>query len=197
VAVFHGNAEQLADQVPFAEEFADAGLGAYVIEYPGYGLSSDSSTTEANVYADAQAALRHLSTNLHVSRAELVLFGRSLGTGVAAEMARRGFGCRLILVSPYSSMVAMAARTTPFLPTAWLVQDRYDTLAKVGTIRQPTLVVHGAKDSLIPPEMGSAVAAQLPSGKLYLVPQAGHNDVLFVGGQDLWGELVAFARAGG
>jgi uncharacterized protein len=196
VAIFYGNAEQLVWQVSLAEEFADAGLGAYVVEYPGYGLSSDSRTTEENVYADAQAALRYLATNLDVAPGELVLFGRSLGTGVAAEMARRGFGCRLILVSPYSSMVAMAARTTPFLPTTWLVLDRYDTLAKAPAIRQPTFVVHGAADTLVPPGMARAVAQRLPLARFRPVPDAGHNDVLFVGGRELWGEVVAFARTG-
>lgn len=194
VVIFHGNAEQLADQMSIAEDFADADLGAYAIEYPGYGLSSDSETTENNVYADAEAALLHLELRLNVSRSNLVLFGRSLGTGVAVEMATRGFGNRLILVSPFSSMLNLARNVAPFLPTRWLVLDRYDTLAKASAIRQPTLIIHGVKDSVVPCDMGKAVAARIPGAEIRILPDADHNDVFLLGGETLWQSIVGFAR---
>lgn len=192
VVLFHGNAEQLADQIPLAEDFADVGVGVYVVEYPGYGLSSDGTTTEANVYSDAETALGYLEEGLKVSRSKEVLFGRSLGTGVAAEMAVRGYGSRLILVSPYSSMVALASKRAPILPTQWLVLDRYDTLEKAPRIQQPTLIVHGAKDRVIPCEMGKAIGARVPRSREYIVPGAEHNDIFEVGGGALWSEIVTY-----
>jgi pimeloyl-ACP methyl ester carboxylesterase len=184
VVIFHGNGEQLADQVPMAQDLADSGLGSYAIEYPGYGLSSSSRTTESNVYADAESALRHLEINLRVPRDQMVLFGRSLGTGVAAEMALRGYGSRIVMLSPYTSM-------------RWLVLDRYDTIAKVGKIQQITLVIHGAIDSVVPCDMGKQVAKRLPAGRVLVVAGADHNDLLDVGGSSLWQHIVEFASADG
>ena len=75
-----------------------------------------------------------------------MLFGRSLGSGVAAEMARRGFGGRLVMVSPYTSIVAIAKRVFPLLPARLLVRDRFDTLSKASEIKIPCLIVHSARD---------------------------------------------------
>lgn len=193
VVVFHGNAEQLADQGWLATALANRGLGTYAIEYPGYGLSSSGKTTEANVYADADAALGHLEQDLGIPRDKMVLFGRSLGTGVAVEMAKRGFGSRIILLSPYTSMVDLARGVAPILPVRWLVLDRYDTLSKVARIGLPTLVVHGDRDDVIPCAMSTRVAAAMPAATLVLVPGAGHNDLLDVGGPELWRRIVEFA----
>lgn len=193
VVIFHGNAEQLADQTALALEFTADGLGAFAIEYPGYGLSSKSKTTEANVYADAQLALEHLEKKLGVERKRMVLFGRSLGTGVAIEMARRGFGSRIILISAYTSMVELAERTAPFLPTRWLVLDRYDTLAKASEIHQPVLLIHGNRDNVVPAEMGKRVASRLPTAELHLLDGVGHNDIFAFGGDALMHKLTSFA----
>jgi pimeloyl-ACP methyl ester carboxylesterase len=193
VIVFHGNAEQLADQGWLASELARTGLGSYAVEYPGYGLSSDGKTTEANVYADANAALVHLEQHLGVPRDKMVLFGRSLGTGVAVEMASRGFGSRIILLSPYTSMVDLARGVAPVLPVQWLVLDRYDTLAKAARFTLPTLLVHGERDNVIPCSNSKRVAAVMTAATLVLVPGAGHNDLLDVGGPELWQRIVEFA----
>jgi alpha-beta hydrolase superfamily lysophospholipase len=195
LVVFHGNAEQLADQTSLAEDFAAAGLGTYAVEYPGYGLSSSSRTTEANVYADSEAALRHLEQKLGVPREKMVLFGWSLGTGVAIEMALRGFGARVVLLSAYTSMVELAATILPIVPTKWLILDRYDTLSKAPRIRQPTLLVHGSNDDVIPCAMSERVAARLPVARLSVVPHADHHNLLLVGGEELWQRIVRFAAA--
>lgn len=194
VVIFHGNAEQLADQVSLAEDFADVGLGVYAVEYPGYGPASAGTTTEQNVYADAEIALHYLESELHVARSRMVLFGRSLGTGVAVEMAVRGFGGRLILLSPYTSMWELAGETVTFIPARWLVLDRYDTLAKAGLIQQPSLIIHGAKDRVVPCDMGVRVSKRLRNSTLHVIPAADHNDLLDVGGPESWGSIIAFAN---
>jgi alpha-beta hydrolase superfamily lysophospholipase len=99
LAFFHGNGEQLSDVEPLLEALAARGLGVLAIEYPGYGLAAAFETSEQNVYADAQIALRHASAELGVPKSSLTLCGHSLGTGVATEMARRGLGARLAVLS--------------------------------------------------------------------------------------------------
>ncbi|MFN7133811.1 MAG: alpha/beta hydrolase [Myxococcales bacterium] len=195
LVVFHGNGEQLADQVGFGERLHAHGLGMLAVEYPGYGIAPGE-TTEAANYAAAEAAVRHAREVLGLADEQLVLFGRSLGTAVATELAHRGVGARLVLVSPFTSMTEMAGRQFPFLPVSLLLRDRYQTAAKAPRVQQPAVVIHGARDELIPVEMGRTVCARLPRCELVEVPGAGHNDVLELQPDALVGRIVAFARAG-
>ena len=192
---FHGNGEDLHDMPELVHEFSAAGVGVYAVEYPGYGPMNDRSPTEAAVYAAAAAALEHLQRRLDVPVSHTVLVGHSLGSGVAAEMARRGLAARLVLISPYTSMVDMARQIAPFLPARLLVRDRYDTQAKARELRLPALVIHGSLDEVIPVAMGKRVAELLPSATLRIVPRAGHND-LFAIAPELIGEIARFAAGG-
>jgi uncharacterized protein len=192
---FHGNGEDLNDMPDLAREFSAAGVGFYAVEYPGYGPMSDRATNEAAVYAAARAAIDHLRDQLHVPASQTVLVGHSLGTGVAAEMARRGQGGRLVLIAPYTSMVDMARRIAPFLPASLLIRDRYDTRAKAGELALPALVIHGSDDEVIPVAMGRRIADLLPRATLVVVPGARHND-LFAVAPDLVRRIALFARRG-
>ena len=190
---FHGNGEDLSDMPGLLHAFSAAGVGVYAVEYPGYGPMSDRAPTEDAVYTAASAALDHLQKQLGVPVSQTVLVGHSLGSGVAAEMARRGSGARMVLISPYTSMVEMARRIAPFLPARVLVKDRYDTQAKAKELRLPAFVIHGSEDEVIPVAMGRRVAELLPNAKLRIVPGAGHND-LFAVAPDLIEAIARFAR---
>src|SRR5215467_6846267 len=110
---FHGNGQELSDLAPLARDVAALGLGFFAVEYPGYGLSRGSST-EATLVAAADAAVRALERR-GVAREKVVLTGYSLGTGVAAEMARRGLGGKLVLLAPYTSIPDLADALSPGL----------------------------------------------------------------------------------
>lgn len=194
IVYFHGNGEQLASVVSLARRLVALGVGVLAVEYPGYGLSRRASPNEKGLYRHAEKAIRHLLGPLGVARRRVVLAGWSLGTGVAAEMARRGLGSRLVLLSPFTTMPALVRHLFPALPSNQLILDVYDTLAKAPTIGIPTLVVHGARDRLIPLEMGRRVAQALKKAKLVVIPGAGHNDLYARGGVDLLRRIVRFAR---
>ncbi len=189
----HGNAEQLADGFWLAALCKEHGLGFYGVEYPGYGLASAGSPSERALYEAAGAAMAHLHGALNVPASQVVLVGRSLGSGVAAELASRGEGARLVLISPYVSMPALAQALFPVLPARWLVRDVFDTLSKAPAIRQPVLILHGDADELIPVEMGRTLKARLPNARLVELEGAGHNDVLDAPGS--LGALFEFAAA--
>ena len=91
-----------------------------------------------------------------------MLQGQSLGSGLAAEMARRGLGGRLILISPFTSMASLGQRFFPWLPVAPLVRHRFDTLSKAPGIGVPVLIVHGTEDELVPFSMGEELARVFP-----------------------------------
>jgi len=193
VVFFHGNGEQLGDTTYLAERLRPHGLGFYAIEYPGYGLAHGKEPSEEGIYAAAQAALEHLHQKLGVPAERVVLVGQSLGSGVAAEMAVRGHGAKLALISPYTSIPDVAKKSFPFMPLRLLVRDRFDTASKAPGLKLPVALIHGTRDEVIPVQMSNALAGLLPHAMLYLVDGAHHNDVLEArGGQGL-ARLMEFA----
>ena len=134
-----------------------------------------------------------LEATEHVPRERVVLVGRSLGTGVATEMARRGHGSRLILISPYTSLPEVAKGIVPFwVPVGLLMRDRFPTAERAPSVVIPVLIIHGTDDEVIPFAMGEHLASVFPHARLRQVEHAGHND-LFESAPELRGEIVDFA----
>jgi pimeloyl-ACP methyl ester carboxylesterase len=181
VVVLHGNGETMFDGVGHALELKRRGLGVLLVEYRGYGTTHGPPPSEESLYEDGEAAVGFLAREEHLSPERVALWGWSLGSGVAAELARRGHGARLVLLAPFTSITDMARRFAPLLPVALLVRHRLDTLSKAASIEQPTLVVHGDDDELIPLAMGEAVARAMPSAKLVRVAGGHHADLLIPG----------------
>jgi uncharacterized protein len=189
---FHGNGEDLAGQRWLIASMRKEGIGVLAVEYPGYGLARRAPLDESSIYAAAEASLRHLA-EIGVPPQSIVLQGQSLGSGVAAEMARRGYGQRLVLISPYTSIVEMGALVAPFLPVRWLMRDRFETASKAPALGLPALVIHGTNDEVIPFRMGQRIASLLPRAQLVAVAGAHHND-LFEQDPALVTRIAAFAR---
>jgi uncharacterized protein len=177
VVVFHGNGETVFDGLTLAEVLMSRGLGVMLVEYRGYGITYGDPPTEASLYADGEAAMKHLA-RAGIPNDRIAVWGFSLGTSVASEMARRGHGARVALVAPFTSMVDMGNRVVPILPASVILAHRLDTYARAKQIAQPTLVVHGDADEVVPFEMGERIAKALPRGEFVRVPGAHHTDVL-------------------
>ncbi len=190
---FHGNGETLAGQSWLIEQLTRRGVGVFAVEYPGYGLASGS-PSEAAICADAERAVRHLTDTLGVDAKHIVLQGQSLGSGVVSELARRGFGRALILISPYTSIPAVAKRVVPILPTGLLMRDRFDTATKAASIAHPVLIVHGTDDQLIPVSMGRTLHREFDDSELLEVPGAGHNDLYARGADVILKRISEFAK---
>jgi uncharacterized protein len=176
VVVFHGNGEEMADVEDWAFELHRHGLGALAVEYPGYGLANAAGApSEEGCYRAAEVALLHLREKLGVPPERTILSGHSLGSAVAAEMALRGRGARLVLFSPISSIDDEARGLFPFLPVGLLVRHHFATLAKAARIEVPTLIVHGARDDVAPVWMGEKLSRALPHARLIVVANGGHD----------------------
>lgn len=176
VVHFHGNGEQVAHLGFLAREFNLRGVGFVAVEYPGY-PGAGGEPSEASLLAAAEAALTALSTTHGVAKSRLVLEGQSVGTGVAVAMAAKGWGARLVLLSPYTSLPDVGARTFSWMPVRLLMRDRFDSLSRVQSVTVPTLVVHGRRDEVIPFELGAQLASAISRGELLAVDDAGHNDL--------------------
>jgi fermentation-respiration switch protein FrsA (DUF1100 family) len=173
---FHGNAETAEANAFLAREMKKRGFATVLVEYRGYGRSKGTSPTEEGLYLDAVAVLDTLAAR-GLKPADIVLWGQSLGTGVAAEMAKRERGARLVLVAPFTSTVDMASRVIPFMPVSMVMIDRFDTLSKAPSIAAPALVVHGDIDDVIPFEQGEKVSKALPHGTFLKVPEGRHDNL--------------------
>jgi len=194
IVLFHGNGETMADNADLAADLAALGFGVLLVEYRGYGLSSVGSPTEQGLYLDAEAAL-DLLTIEGVPRERIILFGISLGTGVAAEMARRQRGAALVLMSPYTSIPERAAEMIPGLPMRYLLSDRFDTLSKAREILIPTLVIHGDEDGVIPFEMGRRVSSAISGARLVVIAGGHHNDLLLLDERRILAEVSTLAAS--
>jgi fermentation-respiration switch protein FrsA (DUF1100 family) len=185
---FHNNRETAESRVELARALRALGFGVVLVEYRGYGASRGE-PTEDGLYADAEAALDMLATR-GVGPDAIVLLGTSLGTGVAAEMARRGRGARLVLVSPYTSIPDLVTNSAPFLPARALVADHFDTLEKCAAIRIPTLVIHGDSDEIVPFAMGELLSRSIPGARLVRVGGGHHGDLFAREAEGLLSEIV-------
>jgi pimeloyl-ACP methyl ester carboxylesterase len=178
VVYFHGNGETMGPSQWLGVELQRRHVVMVLAEYRGYGASRGPAVpSEDGIYADATAILDELGKQ-GFPKDKVLLWGMSLGTGVAAEMATRGRGKAIVLFCPYTSIPAMASRFVPFLPARIVVRDRYDTLSKASAITIPALVVHGDADEVVPYDMGQTVAAALPHAELVTVKGGHHMDLL-------------------
>ncbi len=188
---FHNNRETAESRIELARALGALGFGVLLVEYRGYGGSRGGEPTEDGLYLDAEAAL-DLLRERGVAPERIVLSGTSLGTGVAAEMARRGRGSRLVLFSPYTSIPDLVTNTAPFLPARALVPDHFDTLRKSAGIRVPTLIIHGDADEIVPFAMGELLSRALPDARLLRVRGGHHSDLFVQDGIHLLAEIVRF-----
>ncbi|MFM1814888.1 MAG: hypothetical protein RLZ98_1583 [Pseudomonadota bacterium] len=183
ILYFHGNAGNLAARSGRVEMYTGQGYGFFMMAYRGYSGSTGSPSETANV-ADAGLAYEHLLA-LGLRPEEIVVYGESLGTGVAARLASERPVVGLILDSPFTSMIKVASHHYPYVPVGLILSDRYQTIQYIGEVKAPLLVLHGEQDDIIPVEMGRRVfeAANEPK-TLEVFPEGGHIDHWQLGSYD-------------
>ena len=174
VFYLHGNAGNLDGWFVNADFYRQANFDLFMIDYRGYGKSGGRIQSQAQLQADVRAAWASIAPRYAGKR--IVLFGRSLGTGLAADLAAELQPDLTVLVSPYASLRALAAEHYRWVPQALL---RYPMPSDewLPRVRSPVLLVHGERDTLIPPDHSDRLAALVPQARVLKVPDAGHNDV--------------------
>jgi fermentation-respiration switch protein FrsA (DUF1100 family) len=170
---FHGNGGSWQTTALATESIVARGYGVLAAEYRGY-AGNPGSPSEEGLYRDGAAALGWLRSN-SIADSDIVVVGNSLGSGVATQLATTMQPRALILVSPFKSLVATAANAYPWLPVDWLLEDRYENIAKIGDVAAPLLVVHGEMDGLIPIAHARELAAAHRNARFVALPGMGHN----------------------
>ncbi|NSL56608.1 alpha/beta fold hydrolase [Uliginosibacterium sp. IMCC34675] len=170
----HGNAGNLDIWLPSTEFYRRAGYDLFMMDYRGFGKSTGHIESEAQLHADVRAAWDTVAPE-YAGR-PIVIYGRSLGSGLATKLASEVEAAQLILVSPYSSFVQLGKDHFPWVPS---FATRYPmrTDEWLTRVSEPVLLIHGAQDTLVSVKHSEALKAGHPAADLIVLPQAGHEDV--------------------
>jgi hypothetical protein len=168
---FGGNAEDVSGSAAeLAAAFPDH--AHYLLHYPGFG-GAPGKPSEAALVADALA----LFDRVAAQHSRVVVIGRSLGSGVAVQVASARRVARLVLVTPYDSLEDIAARQFPWLPVRWILLDKFDSGQHAARVTAPTLLIAAENDEVIPRASTDRLLARFGSGvaRLGVVAGADHN----------------------
>jgi fermentation-respiration switch protein FrsA (DUF1100 family) len=176
VLLCHGNGGNISHRLAMAEALLSTGVSVFLFDYRGYGKSRGHASEEGT-YRDGMAAYRWLETK-GFAGSKILLFGESLGGGVAAELASRLDAAGLILQSTFTCIADIGADLFPWLPVRWLAQIKYDTLSKLPQVKAPVLVMHSRSDRLIRFEHSQRNFAAANHPKLFCELAGDHNDPL-------------------
>jgi len=188
---FHGNAGNITDRAAHFHEIAAAGSSVLMPDYRGYGKSGGR-PTERGLYRDADAAYDYLLKTGHRPE-QIVIHGESLGSAVAVDLAARRKCGGVVLEAPFTSARDVARTVLPVIGPA-LVWG-FDSMEKIGRIRAPVLFIQGDRDEIIPLRLGQRLYAASPEPKsFWIVPGAGHNDIVEADGAAYGQRLREFYR---
>lgn len=187
IVFFHGNAGHIGLRSGKAEILTSKGYGLMLAEYRGYG-GNPGSPSEWGFYNDARAYLSWLQEEQSVQEQRIVLYGESIGSGVATQMAIEYPNSKaLILETPFTSAIDIAKWRFFFLPVKYLMKDKFENVNKIGEFENPVLILHGTKDMIVPFRYGRALYEKANDPKTFKKYEAGgHNNIYTMGaGQDV------------
>ena len=198
VLYLHGNDGNVSTNITGIAPLRELDYSVFIIDYRGYGASGGHFPSEAGVYEDAQLAWEYLVRERGISPANLFIYGHSLGGAIAIELAlRHPEAAGLVVESSFTSIYDMAMRKASYalLPINLLLNQRFDSIAKVGQLRLPVLYVHGTADEIVPFEMGKALFKATPCARGFVAVSAGtHETNAAVGGETLRSAIGLFVE---
>ena len=180
IIVLHGNAGNIEGRAYRFKFLVDQGYSVLLVSYRGYG-DNLGQPTESHLIADSTLALEWLFKQEGVHPEEVVLFGESLGSGVAIALATQYPVKGLILDGAYSSITEIGQSDFPFLPVRWLLKDTWDSQSRIKKVQAPILFIHSKKDSIVPFRFGQKLFQAANEPKRYVwLEHSGHDDTLEV-----------------
>ncbi|SEH04404.1 Alpha/beta hydrolase family protein [Candidatus Venteria ishoeyi] len=187
---FGGNAEEVTGFLSYKDELP--GIGMVTFNYRGYG-GSDGQPGEQALFDDALRIYDHFGNLPEVDTRQIIVMGRSLGTGVAVYLAAQRPVHRLILTSPYDSIQSLAQAQYPYVPINWLLKHPFDSLVRAPRIKTPVLAFIGGNDRIIPASHAETLL-QAWGGEMHkvLIPQADHNTL--GNSQNYWQQIRDFLK---
>ena len=155
IVYFHGNAGNLKNRIYKINHFKDMDVNFLIIAWRGFS-GNDGKPSEEGLYKDGNSTILWLK-NLGLVDKDIILYGESLGTGIATEIAQYKNFAGLILETPFTSMTKAAKAFYPYIPVNFLLKDKYENDKKIKNINIPILVMHGEADQIVPFWMGKKI----------------------------------------
>jgi pimeloyl-ACP methyl ester carboxylesterase len=190
----HGNAGNISHRLESIQIFHALGLNVVIFDYRGFGRSSGT-PDEEGTYRDAESVWNYLIAEKNFHPEQIVIFGRSLGSGIASWLARQHQPGALILESSYTSLPDLGARIYPYFPVRLLARYHYPTVNNLRHINSPVLFIHSRDDEIIHFVLGEENFRQANEPKQFLEIQGSHNDGFLVSGQIYREQIGAFLAA--
>ena len=191
VLFFHGNAGNISHRLEKLAILHELGMSVLLIDYRGYGRS-EGKPDEPGLYLDARAAHAYLTRMRGIPERQIILYGESLGSAVAVDLAAESQVGGLILEAPFTSVADVGRDVYPFLPVGLLARSKYDSLGKIARIRVPLLVLHSREDEIFPMRHAEQLLAAAPEPKRLVELAGGHNDAFLVSENNYRGALQEF-----
>lgn len=190
ILYLHGNYGNMADYVRGVQPLVAAGYGLYMIDYRGFG-DNPGRFSDDNMLQDAQTALAWLEGK-GIAPESVIVYGYSLGTGVAVPLAAVEQVAGVVLAAPFGSMIQMGREDFPAWMLRLTVRDRFDSLAAAPDVDEPVLIFHGSADKIVPARFSAALADALPRARRILIPDATHGwDLFETGGHEAAFDFMA------
>jgi len=193
ILIFHGNAGNIGDGGRPEHYARLRGLGVNVLtfDYRGYG-ESEGTATEAGLYRDADAAFGFLRDSLQVPPKRIVIFGHSLGSAVAVDLASRVDAAGLIVEGAFTSAPDAAAYAYPFVPVRLIMHNHFASNEKIGRVRMPKLFLHAQGDRVIPLVLGRRLFELANEPKRFVTVRGGHDDSFLADSTSYFTAIAAF-----
>ncbi len=183
VLFMHGNAGNISHRLENIRIYHQLGLNFFIFDYRGYGQSTGN-TSEAGTYLDAAAAWDYLIGEQNMNAEQIIIAGRSLGGGVASELANNVTPAMLILESTFTSMPDASKKHYPFMPISIILKHRYETLNKLKNISCPIVIVHSRNDEVIPFSHAEINFERANQPKKFIELRGGHGNGFLLSKRD-------------
>ena len=155
IVYFHGNAGKLENRIHKLNHFKDMKVNFLIIAWRGFS-GNEGKPSEEGLYEDGNSSIRWLK-NLGLTEKDIIIYGESLGTGIATEISQNKNFAGLILETPFTSMIDAAKNFYPYIPVDLILKDKYKNNVKIKNINVPLLVMHGEEDQIVPFWMGKKI----------------------------------------
>ena len=174
---FHGNSFDIGERAYRIKRYTDSGLGVLLLAWRGYS-GNKGKPTEKNIYIDAESSIDWLIKNKNITRKNIIIYGESLGTGAAVQLATKKNFKSIVLEAPLISVPAVAKKRYYIYPVKYLIWDKFDNLSKIDQISSPILIISGKKDEVVPHDHSVKLfdKANYPKENLF-IDEAMHNNL--------------------
>jgi fermentation-respiration switch protein FrsA (DUF1100 family) len=187
----HGNAGNVSQWADRYYQFTRLGVNVLAVDYRGYG-ESEGHPDEQGLYRDAEAMYDYLADVVRVPPHRIILYGHSLGSAVAIELALRREAACLIVEGAFTSIPDRGQELYPYFPVWLFARNKFDSIHKIGFVTIPKLFIHAADDEVIPLKYGQRLFNAAAPPKIFLLVRGGHSESLFVDEEDVLGGIWSF-----